>query len=415
MNIRLFAWALYDFASSSYSTIILTFIFATYFVKRVAPDATDGAAAWGFAMGLSGLFVAIGGPFLGTLADQGGRRKRWFGFFTLLTCLSALFMWFILPSPSCAWLALALAALGSASIEFAYIFYNAMLPELSTPQTVGRWSGWGWAMGYVGGVIALLLCLLLFIGRFALFPLDQTTGQEERATFVLCGVWYAIFAIPIFLFIPSSATYKPINGALFENTLLQLASTFRQIHSYANLFRFLVARMLFNDALLTLFAFGGVYAASVFNMSEERILYFGLTLNITAGVGAAFFAFIDDRIGGKRTTLIALAGLILTGTGALLARTEAHFWAAGMLLGLFVGPAQASSRSYMARMAPERLRNEMFGFFALSARVTAFFGPMLLGWLTYLTASMRLGMASVIALLGIGLGLMLKVQNDLQE
>lgn len=411
-NVRLFAWALYDFASSSYSSIILTFIFATYFVKSVAPDATNGAADWGFAMGLSGLIVAIGGPFLGTLADQGGGRKRWLGLFTILTALSAFFMWFILPKAACVWPALALATIGSASIEFAYIFYNAMLPELCTPQTVGRWSGWGWAMGYVGGVIALLLCLILFIGRFALIPLDQATGQEERATFIFCSVWYALFAIPIFLFIPPSQKTTPISAALFKNTILQLASTFRQIRSYANIFRFLIARMVFNDALLTLFAFGGVYAASLFNMSEERILYFGLSLNITAGLGAASFALLDDRIGGKQTILIALIGLILTGTAALLAQTEAHFWIAGMLLGLFVGPAQASSRSYLARLAPEHLRNEMFGFFALSARVTAFFGPMLLGWLTYLTASMRLGMASVIGLLVVGLLLMVPVEKD---
>lgn len=412
-NYRLIAWALYDFASSSYSSIILTFIFATYFVKRVAPDATDGAAAWGIAMGLSGFVVAIGGPFFGTLADQGGGRKRWLGLFSLLTALSALFMWFILPSPAYAWLALALAAIGSASIEFAYIFYNAMLPELCPPEKIGRWSGWGWAMGYVGGVIALLLCLILFIGRFALFPLDQAAGMEERATFLLSAIWYALFAIPIFLIIPPSKKSTPINAALFKHTLQQLASTFRQIRSYANLFRFLIARMVFNDALLTLFAFGGVYAASVFNMSEERILYFGLSLNVTAGLGAASFAFLDDRIGGKHTILVALVGLIATGTAALVVQTESHFWIAGMLLGLFVGPAQASSRSYMARMAPEHLRNEMFGFFALSARVTAFFGPMLLGWLTYLTASMRLGMASIIALLVIGLLLMFKVERDI--
>ncbi|MCE5317086.1 MAG: MFS transporter [Parachlamydia sp.] len=410
---RLISWALYDFASSAYSTIILTFIFATYFVKRVAPDATEGAAVWGFAMGFSGLIVAIGGPFLGSLADQGGGRKRWLGLFSILCALSALFMWFILPSPTYMWPALILATIGSASIEFAYIFYNAMLPELCTPQNVGRWSGWGWAMGYVGGVIALILCLVLFIGRFALFSLDQVTGQEERATFLLCAIWYVLFAIPIFLYIPSTEATKPINTSLFKNTLQQLASTFRQIRSYANLFRFLIARMLFNDALLTLFAFGGVYAASVFNMSEERILYFGVSLNITAGLGAASFALLDDRIGGKQTIMIALIGLIFTGTAALLAQTEAHFWIAGLLLGLFVGPAQASSRSYMARKAPVHLRNEMFGFFALSARVTAFLGPMLLGWLTYLTASMRIGMASIIALLVIGFVLMILVEKDL--
>lgn len=410
---RLIAWALYDFASSAYSSIILTFVFATYFVQRVAPDRTDGAAMWGFAMGTAGLLVALGGPFFGTLADRGGGRRFWLGFFSLICVISTALMWFVLPNPHHLWTALLLAFTGSAAVEFAFIFYNAMLPELSEPEYVGRWSGWGWAMGYIGSVISLGLCLLLFIGRFALFSgLDHGTEQDVRATFLLCAVWYALFAIPIFFWIPPAKTGSVSCENLFKSSLQELLTTFHQIRSYAHIFRFLIARMIFNDGLMTLFAFGGVYAAAVFDMHEEKILYFGISLNVTAGIGAASFAWLDDRLGGKWTIIIALFGLIATGTAALLAQVESHFWIAALLLGLFVGPAQASSRSYMARVTPEHLRNQMFGFFALSSRVTAFLGPMLLGWLTYLTDSMRAGMAGIIALLAIGLILMFNVKRD---
>lgn len=411
---RLIAWALYDFASGPFSSIILTFVFATYFVEKVAANRTEGAAVWGIAMGVSGLAVAIAGPFFGTLADQGGTRKRWLAAFTLLCMACTTLLWFIFPDQRYTLPALILAATGAAAIEFAYIFYNAMLPELAGPQNVGRWSGWGWGAGYVGGVITLVISLLLFIGPNALFStLDRTTGQEVRATFLLTAAWYALFAIPLFIIVPSPVSAPAENTKnLFRASFKQLVSTFKQLRSFSNIFRFLIARMIFNDALLTLFAFGGVYAAAVFDMSEQKILIFGILLNVTAGIGAVSFAWLDDHLGGRTIIILALIGLIVTGSVALLAQHEWLFWAAGLVLGLFVGPAQASSRSYMARVTPEHMRNEMFGFFALSAKVTAFFGPMLLGWLTLWMGSMRVGMSAIIFLLIVGLILMLQVEPD---
>lgn len=401
----LIAWSLYDFANSSFSTIILTFVYATYFVQRVAANPIEGASLWGLAMGLSGLSVAIGGPFLGTVADRGGGRKKWLALFSALCLLATLLMWFILPQPRYTFAALLLAGIGAAAVEFAFIFYNAMLPELAPPASLGRWSGWGWASGYVGGLLALGLCLLLFIGPSALVSgLDASRAQEVRATFLLTAAWYGLFILPLFIVLPD-----PKKKNLLKESFVD---TFSAIRSHGNIVRFLVARMFFNDALMTLFAFGGVYAAATFNMSEQKILYFGLSLNVTAGIGAACFAWIDDWLGSKWTINFSLVGLILLGTLALLAQSETQFWIAALLLGLFVGPAQASSRSYMARVTPPHLRNQMFGFFALSARVTQFIGPLVLGGLTYWTGSIRLGMAGIIALLLVGFLLMLRVKSN---
>jgi UMF1 family MFS transporter len=181
------------------------------------------------------------------------------------------------------------------------------------------------------------------------------------------------------------------------------------------LFRFFIARIFFIDALVTLFAFGGIYAAATFEMPEQDILLFGITLNISAGVGAAVFALVDDYLGGKKMILFSLLCLIVLGTGALLAQTERQFWIIATMIGIFVGPIQASSRSYLARVVPKPLMSQMFGFFAFSGKATAFLGPLLVGWMTYLTANDRLGLSVVVVFLIIGLCLMMTVRSDKEE
>lgn len=329
-------------------------------------------------MGLAGLSVALGGPILGWLADRTS-PKPFLGFFSLVCFFSILFCWTVLPDPQYTVRALFLAGLGSASLEFAYIFYNAMLPEIAPQEQIGKWSGWGWGAGYLGGVLSLSLCLLFL--------------ENVRAMFLFAAAWYAVFALPLLLFVPAQ-TYMRQKGSIRPFLL------------------FLLARLFFNDGLLTLFTFGGIYAASTFNMSGNTIIFFGLSLNVSAGIGAALFSWIDDRIGAKKTILISLTGLLILSTLALLADQERLFWLAALVLGLFVGPAQASSRSYMARMTPPHLRNQMFGFFALSARITQFLGPLLISWLTYWTGNMRIGMSGILFLLLVGLILMLSVKSD---
>lgn len=410
----LIAWALYDLANSAHAAIIQTFVFAAYFVSHVAANKAEGVALWGLALGISGLFVAFGGPVFGAIADQGGGRKKGLASFTAICIGSIALMWFVKPSSAYTGLALVLTGIAAASSDFAYIFYNAMLPELASPGQVGRWSGWGWAAGYLGGMVSLILCLFAFVnGPSTWLPLDRSTAQEVRVSFLFVAIWFIIFSFPIFLLTPPDEIQKKKTMmALAEDAFLQLKQSFRHIHTYRNIFRFLVARMIFTDALVTLFAFGGVYAAAQFNMEERAILVFGIALNISAGIGAVLFAFYDDLYGGKTMILASLIGLIATGTMAVLARSSPVFWIWGIALGLFVGPAQASSRSYMARMAPAELRNQMFGFFALSAKVTAFLGPICVSWLTYLTGSLRAGMSTIIFFLLVGFLLMLTVKSD---
>lgn len=404
------AWALYDWGGSAFATIVQTFVFAAYFTRAVAEDESVGSMLWGNALGIAGLLVAVAGPILGAVADQSGRRKPWVLAFTLLCVAATALLWFVRPAPDYLWLALALLAVGTMSEEIAVIFYNAMLPQLVPQSHIGRWSGWGWSAGYVGGLLCLVVALLAFVeADHPWFPLERESAEHVRATFLLAAGWYLVFALPLFLFTPDTPrTGKPARAAVRDG-LRQLRETIVHIRRYRTIVHFLTARMIYIDGLATLFAFGGVYAAGTFDMTESDVLLFGIALNVSAGLGAAGFAWVDDWIGSKRTILLSLVGLIVPGTLLLLVESQAWFWALGTLLGVFVGPVQAASRSFLARMAPAELRNELFGLYALSGKATAFVGPLLVGWLTFLFDSQRIGMSVIIGLFLLGLLLMLTV------
>lgn len=404
----LVSWALYDWANSAYSAIISTFVFAAYFTRHVARNEIEGTAQWGYTIGAAGLLIAVAGPVLGAVADQAGRRKPWIALFTLMCIVPTALMWYVKPGPDFTVLALVLVGIATVGVETASVFYNAMLPDLAHPRFIGRWSGWGWGLGYAGGVACLIIALFVFIKGDPLH-LNHGAAEQVRATFVLVAVWYAVFALPLFAICPDTmGTGKGARAAVADG-LAQLAATVRHARRYKPIVRFLIARMLFIDGLATLFTFGGVYAAGTFDMSESQVLTFGLALNVTAGIGAVVFAWLDDRFGSKPTIQLALIGLIVAGTATLLVRSHAAFWALGLVLGVFVGPVQSASRSYMARTAPPELRTQMFGLLALSGKATAFVGPFLVGAVTDVSASQRAGMGVIIVLFAAGLGLMLRV------
>ncbi|MDA8163543.1 MAG: MFS transporter [Desulfobacteraceae bacterium] len=409
----LLSWAMYDWAYSAFSTIIQTFVFAAYFTRQVAADKTVASAEWGNAISMAGLIVALSGPLLGALADQTGRRKSWIAGFTLLCTIPTGLLWFIRPDPACALPALLLVAVATVGFESASIFYNAMLPSLAPADGVGRWSGWGWGFGYLGGLLCLTAALYgLVKPETALLRLNVGQAENVRATFVLAAGWHLLFALPLFLFTPDERRSRLPLALTVKHGWAQLADSLRHVRRYGHLVRFFIARMVYIDGMATLFAFGGVYAAGTFAMSAQQVLLFGIGMNVTAGLGAAVFALIDDRVGGKKVILLSLLGLLVSGSLVLLVSTQFLFWIFGLLLGIFVGPAQASSRSYLARVAPEALRNEMFGLFALSGKATAFLGPLLVGWLTLLTGSQRLGMSAILAFFLAGGLLMLTVPPD---
>ncbi|MGH6946799.1 MAG: MFS transporter [Kiloniellales bacterium] len=401
------AWCLYDWANSAYPTVIVTFVFSAYFARGVAETPEFGTVLWGNAISLSALAVALLAPVLGAIADQGGRRKPWMAAFTATAVAASAALWWIEPRPELALLALLLIGLGNFGFEFGAAFYNAMLPDIAGPARIGRLSGWAWALGYAGGLGCLALALLLFVLPEApLFGLERGAAEEVRATGPLVALWMALFSLPLFLFVPDRPrTALPLASAV-KLGLATLLQTLRHLGRYPGLLRFLIARMIYTDGLNTLFAFGGLYAAGTFGMEFEEILVFGILLNVASGLGAFGFAWIDDWIGPKPTILIALAALAALGLAILLIEDKIWFTLAGCGIGLFLGPAQAASRSLMARLAPREYMTEMFGLYALSGKATAFVGPALVGWVTYLAGSQRLGMATILAFFLVGMVLL---------
>jgi UMF1 family MFS transporter len=404
------AWCLYDWANSAFPSVITTFVFATYFTQAVAPDPVTGTAWWGHAQAVAGLAIAILSPVLGSIADLTGRRKAWLAAFSVINVLAVAVLWYVAPTPDSAWLALVGIAVATIAFEVATVFYNALLPELAPPSHVGRVSGWGWGLGYVGGIVCLGLVLMVFVqAEVPPFGLDKAAAEPVRAASPFAALWYALFAAPLFFFVPEpGGTGLKLTKAL-RRGLSDLWTTARSLAApeRRHVMWFLIAQMIYADGLTTLFAFGGIYAAGTFGMPLSEVILFGIALNVTAGIGALGFAWIDDWIGGRRTVVLSLTAIIATSAALLLVESKSWFWILGMVLGSFFGPVQAASRSLIARLAPPTHRTQMFGLFALSGRITAFVGPAVLAWATAASGSQRAGMATILVFLTAGLVLVL--------
>ncbi|MDX1546323.1 MAG: MFS transporter, partial [Rhodothermales bacterium] len=310
--------------------------------------------------------------------------------------------------------ALVVFTIANIAFEMAMVFYNAYLPDLATQDQIGRISGYGWALGYVGGLLCMVVGLFAFVQTDApLFGFSTDDGENVRATNLLVAAWFAVFGLPMFLWVKDRpAPKRPRSGSVIRQANRQFVDTFNELRSrYRQIFRLLVARLIYNDGLITIFAFGGIYAQGTFGFTIEEIFVFGIVLNVAAGLGAFAFGFLDDRLGGKTTILISLVGLFFAALLAVLTPSRLGFWIAAIIVGLLAGPNQSASRSLMGRFVPAAKENEFYGFFAFSGKATAFLGPFLLGRFTALFESQRAGVATVLLFFLLG-GLLLLAVNE---
>jgi UMF1 family MFS transporter len=411
-RLGLASWCLYDWANSAFPTIVTTFVFSVYFTRAVAENPVDGAVQWSHSVTAAALAVVAGAPALGAIADGLGRRKPWLLAFTLLTVVATLALWLVKPSPAYVRAGQVLYAAAATAFGFAMVFYDAMLRSIAPPGYIGRLSGWGWALGYGGGLASLVLALVGLVNADpAPLGLDREAYEHVRATSVLAALWFGLFAIPLFLFTPDRpSTGKSVRDAV-RTGLRSLTTTMRQLLANRAIARFLLASMFYTNGLNTLFAFGGIYAAGTFQMSFSEVLTFGIALNVTAGFGAAGFAWVDDVIGSKKTVLIALSALTALGLALVLVEVKPLFFVLGCLLGIFVGPAQAAGRALMARLAPKELETEAFGLYELAGKVTIFAGPLLLGFVTDLFRSQRAGMSTILLFFVAGIIILLPLRE----
>ena len=438
------SWIFFDWAAQPYFTLITTFVFAPYFASFVAPDPATGQALWGFATAGAGLMIALMSPILGAIADASGRRKPWIAGFGVLLVIGSSLMWFGKPGdPSIIPTLLLTYVIASVGVEFATVFNNAMMPTLVPPDKIGRLSGTGWATGYVGGILSLILVLgflaanpqtgRTLFGFMPLFGLDPVTHAGDRITGPLTALWFVIFTLPMFLLTPDYPAKLPVRAALRQG-LTELKQTLRELPKQKSLATFLLANMIYTDGLVSLFAFGGIYAAGTFGWHTIQIGTFGIVAAIAGVFGAWLGGRLDERLGPKRVIagsmlilLLALAAILLVDKDSILfvkvappvpggplfsGAAERAYLLLGCLIGGAGGPLQAASRTMLIRLAPQDRIAQCFGLFALTGKVTSFIGPLLIGVVTAVTASQKAGMALLVVFFIAGLVLLSRVKVD---
>jgi UMF1 family MFS transporter len=437
-------WMLFDWAAQPYFSLITTFVFAPYFATRVASDPATGQSLWGFATAAAGLIIALSSPVLGAIADASGRRKPWIAGFGAIFVIGACIMWIGIPGNPAIILPLLIAyAFATIGVEFATVFNNAMMPTLVPPDKIGRLSGSGWALGYVGGILSLIVVLgflaaspttgRTLFGLTPLFGLDPATFQGDRISAPLSGLWFMVFVLPMFLLTPDFPAKLSVREAV-RGGLSDLRGTLRELPQHKSMMAFLIANMIYTDGLVSLFAFGGIYAAGTFGWNTIQIGTFGIVLAVAGTVGAFVGGRLDDLLGPKRVIagsmlllLLSLAGILLIdkdtilfvavtppvhGGGLFAAPAEKAYLLLGCLIGLAGGPLQAASRTLLIRMAPRDRIAQFFGLFALTGKVTSFIGPLLIGLVTAVTASQKAGLAVLVLFFVAGLALLARVKHN---
>ena len=434
---RIWGWFFFDWASQPYNTLLLTFIFAPY-IKEILGDGSRAQAAWGYGVGIAGIIIALSAPVLGAIADKAGGRMKFIWFFSAMYVLGAFLLWWAVPQNFNLTLTLFAFAIGLIGMEFATIFTNAMLPDLGTREEIGRISGSGWAFGYLGGLLALILMLAVFqidlktgktlVGLPPMFGLDPETREGTRIVGPLTAIWYVVFMIPFFLWVrePRDASALPIGEAV-RRAIPDLKRSLRALPGNRSLSAYLLSSMFYRDALNGIFTFGGLYAAGVLNWQITDTGKFGLLAIVTGALFAWLGGRADDRFGPKPVitlcvvvlTLLALAVVFVSRdsvfgmpVGPESSLPDTVFYVIGAGIGAAGGAMQSASRSMMVRQAEPGRMTEAFGLYALAGKATSFLAPLSIAVVTDMTGSQQLGILPLIVLFGLGLILLLPVDPE---
>ena len=406
------SWAFWDWGASSFNAVILTFVFTVYLTKAVAADETAGAATLGNALTIAGVCVALIAPALGQRSDAGGRHKLWLAVHSGIVILCMIGMFFVRDSPSYLLLGVTLVAIGVVFVEFAQVNYNALMLRVSTPDNIGRVSGFGWSMGYFGGLIALTVVLFAFVQPdVGLFGVTSAGGLNIRVVALFCAVWLALFAIPALLFVPEQPRSGERVRRNFFASYVVLGRRIAELwRSDRHTLWFLIASAVYRDGLLAIFTFGGVIAAGTFGFTQSEVIIFAIAANLTAGLGALAGGRLDDRIGPKTVIVGSLVALIVFGLALVVLPGKAAFWVCGLALTAFVGPAQAAGRTFLARIVPAEREGEAFGLYATTGRAATFLGPLAFSGFISIFGTQRAGMAGLVLVLVVGLVVLLPVK-----
>ncbi|HEX9227806.1 MAG TPA: MFS transporter [Arthrobacter sp.] len=428
---RILAWAAWDWGSAAFNAVMTTFVFTVYLTSNAFGGEDQASAVLGGALAIAGAAIALLAPVTGQRSDTGGHRKLWLGVNTAVVALLTALCFFVFPRPEFLLLGVTLIALANVFFEFAGVNYNAMLTQISTPQNIGKVSGFGWGMGYLGGIVALLAVLQLFVQpSFEWFGASTADSLNIRLVAVFSALWFFIFALPVLFAVPELPRAKQGTGLGFLASYGLLVRRIKAIYRTSpHTIYFLLASAVFRDGLAAVFTFGGIIAAGTFGFELKDVIFFAIFGNVVAAVGAVLGGFLDDRIGPKAVITGSLIGLLVAGTAILVLGSDNHsflgmewagtttFWIFGLFLCLFVGPAQSSSRAYLARLAPAGESGELFGLYATTGRAVSFLAPALFTLCIAVAAPLvepgeaqRWGILGIMAVLLAGLLLLLPVK-----
>ena len=406
---KIFNFALYDFANSAFTTIVITFIFATYFAKQIAPNPILGQSYWGWAIGATGVLVAIIGPILGSFADKKNYTEFFIKLFTIMCITLTALLWFSKPSEKYLLFTLIIVASANFFYELSLIFYNSILKRISNSNNLGKSSGFSFAFGYIGGILILIICIKIFIDNDALpFGLSKENSENIRATSIVVAIWYLIFSIPFLMSLKKKINH---NIEIPSNNIKKIKDLIWN-KGLNNLGKFLIARMLYADGLNAIIVMGGIFAVGVFKLEIKDLLVLSILMNITAFIGAIIGGYANDRFTSKSVIIFSLLGLIFSSTIILFIKTQLLFLIFAAINGFFIGPIQSASRVFITKSIDQNNQASGFGLFALAGKLTSFIGPLLVSTITYISNSQRIGFSSAIILLLIGLFILLKVKKN---
>ena len=404
-------YALYDLANSAYTIIVVTFITSAYFANQIVGNPQLGAAYWQWTAGLCGILVAITGPLLGNLADKEPKGKiNLLHTFTIFCILFTSLFWFAKPSVDYIWYALIIFLLSNYFYEAAVIFYNSLLKSCSNENNIGKTSGFAFALGYIGCVPILLFSLYVFVLPDTIpFGLDKSKFENIRFIPVIAAIWFLIFSYPMINYFKNHIEYKENSDPtpVFKKLIALIWK-----NKFTSTGKFLLARMIYSDALIVLIAGGGVYASGVFGFTPGELLKLAIFANLVAFVGVLLGGYLNDKISSKIIILTCIAVLTLcVFYSSIIAQTKAQFFINVMVISLFIGSIQSASRVMMTGLLKDDDQGSGFGLFSFSGRITAFAGPLLVGTMTFFY-SQRIGLLSISIFFILGFILMLFVDKD---
>lgn len=398
---KIFTWTLFDFANTSFSIIVVTFVYAVYFKKTVANNEPIGDLYWSIGTSAAMLITAVISPVLGAIADYSAGKKRFLLFFTLQCVMATSLLYFVGPGEVL--LGIILFVIANIGFEAGLVFYDSFLPEITIPKNYGRVSGYGFAMGYLGSLATLAI----------IFPLIQ--NDMLRLTYPVSALFFIIFSLPLFLFIKDTRRKIEKPESYITIGLNRVWTTLTHLRHYKNLALFLLAYFFYIEGVNTVIFFSGNYAQTTLGFSTSELLVFFLTVQTTAIVGSVILGIVADSIGQKKTIIISLFMWLATVLLAYLVVDKTMFYAVGLIAGAAMGSSQSTSRSLMTKLTPVEKKTEFFGFYSFFGKSSAIIGPLVFGMVSFITGSQRLAIISLAFFFVVGLLILTKVKDPKVE